>query len=122
MKSNKPEPERGWTPQKLKTHFTQMLKQIKEFGIKARGQKELIRFYQGEKMTMKQAILANCYQCLGYYESSGSDKDCKNMDCPIYFYMPYSSHKKTHSDKPPRTMSEEHKSVMRNAREAKRLL
>jgi hypothetical protein len=120
IEKRKEKTERGWTDIKLKDHFQFLIKQVEEEGIKARGQKEFILFLEGKVLTMKQQILAHCYQCSGYYDSMGAEKDCKNWACPMYFSMPYSSLKKR-SDKPPRVMTQEHKDIMRNARELKRM-
>ena len=49
------------------------------------------RFQEGSHITRKQAILAKCYDCMGYYADFGLDKDCKVKDCPLYPYHPYRS-------------------------------
>lgn len=41
-----------------------------------------------DKPTMKLAIMAHCHQCLGYW-SDGPDRDCRNVKCPLYPFMPY---------------------------------
>lgn len=40
-------------------------------------------------LTRKQAIRAFCCDCMSEFVD---DKDCKNMNCPLYPYMPYSSY------------------------------
>ena len=51
-----------------------------------KGQKEYERFKQGESMTFKQAIYAQCYECNGMEEGG---EDCKGESCPLYPFMPY---------------------------------
>lgn len=65
------------------------IKQIERYGVTARGRTELIKYLNGEKITQRQAILANCYTCMGYYADGRND--CKLKQCPLYPFMPYSS-------------------------------
>ena len=39
-----------------------------------------------KKLTMKNAILAKCWDCMGYY--TDGKKDCRNYHCPLYNWMP----------------------------------
>jgi hypothetical protein len=39
------------------------------------------------KLTMKQAILSKCHDCMGHY--SDGKIDCENIKCELYPYMPY---------------------------------
>jgi hypothetical protein len=39
------------------------------------------------KVTFKNAILAQCHECLGYY--ADGMQDCENVKCSLYSYMPY---------------------------------
>ena len=64
---------------------------LKKHGKSAQGRKELLKHFNGGKLTRKQAILANCYDCTCYY--ADGRKDCKMSECPLYPYMPYSSNK-----------------------------
>ena len=93
----------------------EIIKDINEFGISAKGKKELLNFCNGNRLNPRQSILAHCYQCLGYYDSLGSDKDCHNPTCPLYPYMPY----KLNNEKPKKIrkpMSEEHKRKLLQSR------
>jgi len=57
----------------------------------AQGKKEYIRHLKGEALTMKQAILGECYSCTaGYFDGK---RDCEGVDCPLYQYMPYRKNK-----------------------------
>jgi len=40
------------------------------------------------KPTRKQAILAQCWECMGHYDDPES-RDCENVNCPLYEYQPY---------------------------------
>jgi len=53
----------------------------------ARGKKELLKYLSGKRLTRGEALLANCYECMGYYIDGKAD--CKIYDCPLYQYMPY---------------------------------
>ena len=56
-------------------------------GIKAKGKNELIKYRNEERLTYKQAILANCYYCTaGYTDGKYS---CNIPNCPLYPFMPY---------------------------------
>lgn len=63
------------------------LESIKKLGIRAKGRKELIDHLKGKRLTRGQAILANCYDCMGFY--NGGMSDCRVTECPLYPYMPY---------------------------------
>ena len=61
---------------------------IKKHGKTAKGKNEYLSYMEhGTKLSHKQAILANCYQCLGFYMDGKND--CEIPDCPFYPYMPY---------------------------------
>jgi hypothetical protein len=55
---------------------------------KYQGQKELQNYLSGDKLSPKKAILAKCYECLGFYRDGAYN--CKMKDCPLYPFMPYS--------------------------------
>ena len=56
-------------------------------GKQAQGQKEFINYLQGGRMTLRQAVKAHCYDCMGYYEDGRVD--CELKDCPLHTFMPY---------------------------------
>lgn len=62
-------------------------KDIEQYGKDARGKRELLRHLMGERLTMKQGILAMCYDCNGYY--ADGKLDCLVPGCPLYGFMPY---------------------------------
>lgn len=51
-----------------------------------KGKKEYEKFLNGEKLSFKGAIRANCYMCNGLEEGGA---DCKGKSCPLYSFMPY---------------------------------
>lgn len=51
-----------------------------------KGKLEYKKFLDGEKLTRKQAILAQCYVCNG--EEEGGE-DCLGCSCPLYQYFSY---------------------------------
>jgi hypothetical protein len=92
-----------WTDKKTKERLDQMKKDVVEFGKAVKGRKEMLAFCNGEKVTLKGAIYAHCYECLGYQDNPGEDRDCENPVCPLYPFAPYSKKK----PKSTRTMSAE---------------
>lgn len=76
-------------------------------GMMARGKNELLSHLSGEDLTARQAILAKCYDCLGYMVDG--KEDCKMPLCPLYPFMPYNPNKrkvKTMSDEQKKAASE----------------
>ena len=61
-----------------------------------RGAREYRKFLEGNKLTRKQAMLAQCYMCNGEEESA---EDCQGKSCPMYSYQPYRGKKKSISHK-----------------------
>jgi len=61
--------------------------QIEERGMLAKGKKELVAHMEGRPQSKGQALLAKCYDCMGYY--SDGKTDCCIISCPLYPYMPY---------------------------------
>ena len=59
---------------------------------KIKGEKEYKKFKDGEKLTRKQAILAQCYACNGFEESA---EDCGGKSCPLYQYHHHRNKHKT---------------------------
>ena len=53
-----------------------------------KGQLEYRKWKKGQRLTRKQAILANCYVCNGLEESG---IDCGGTNCPLYQYHPHKS-------------------------------
>lgn len=53
----------------------------------ARGRKEFMTHLSGKPLTLKQAVLAKCYDCMAGY--TDGKVDCGIMNCPLYQWMPY---------------------------------
>lgn len=67
------------------------VKDIQRFGIRAKGQRERIRYLEGKPLTRAEAMLAQCYECTGGY--SDGARDCEIKTCSMYAYMPYGRQK-----------------------------
>lgn len=74
-----------------------ILREIKRHGKLVKGQKELIKYLKGEKLTKVQALKAKCYDCMGYFADGRAD--CMVYDCALYPFMPFSTKKPEKSAK-----------------------
>jgi hypothetical protein len=88
------------------------IKNIRKYGKTAQGQKELIKHLEGGKLTLRQAALANCYFCLGFY--ADGKIDCAMSHCPLHPFMPYNANRTKRTGK---ILTAEHKQKMRAARQ-----
>lgn len=88
------------------------VKSIRQYGKTARGQKELLKHLSGERLTLKQAVHAKCYDCAGFY--ADGKNDCRLSGCSLYPFMAYNENKIKRVTK--RTMTEAHKLKMQSAR------
>ena len=81
----------------------------------SKGYKEYMKFKNGDSLTRREAILAQCFQCNGPGEGG---EDCKGHDCPLYQYMPHRAGrtKKPLSEEQRRQLSER----LKKGREAKK--
>ncbi|MFA5346634.1 MAG: hypothetical protein WC294_00710 [Methanoregula sp.] len=52
-----------------------------------KGAVPFARLRAGAKLTRSRAMLAKCYDCMGFYVDGAGDCGCP--DCPLYFWMPY---------------------------------
>jgi hypothetical protein len=84
---------------------------IKQNGKTARGKKELLKHLEGGKITLRQAALAKCYDCMGYF--ADGKVDCKLPKCPLHSFMAFNTDK---SKRTTRIITEDHKTKMRAAR------
>lgn len=50
------------------------------------GQKEYNKFKEGKSLTVRQAVLSQCYVCNGQKDSR---VDCKGYSCTLYPFSPY---------------------------------
>jgi hypothetical protein len=60
---------------------------IKEKGKLAKGKREIVKYFSGLRLTARQAIVAKCYDCMGYYVDGKND--CIMKCCPLHDFMPY---------------------------------
>jgi len=49
------------------------LETVTKYGTESSGKKYLIRYLKGEKVTLKQAVLGKCCDCMGYYADGRND-------------------------------------------------
>lgn len=71
--------------------FEKRVEEIKKIGILTKGKKYLINHLKGKRLTQAQAILAHCYDCMGYY--SDGRQDCKATQCALYPLMTFNPNK-----------------------------
>jgi len=70
-----------------------IIEEIEKYGMYARGRSELIKYLEGKDITQKQAIMAKCYDCMGYY-GDGRGEVCLVTRCPLYLFMPYNPNRR----------------------------
>jgi hypothetical protein len=63
------------------------LTRIERYGKQVKGRVELIAHLEGKRLTLRQMILAKCYDCMGYFVDG--KVDCNISDCALYPLMPY---------------------------------
>ncbi len=81
--------------------------------IKARGIKELKKHLLGERLTLRQMVIAKCADCTNWY---GDGKiDCEIPDCPLYPMSPYGKHMPFKSQST-RTISPQHLKALMKGR------
>ena len=56
-------------------------------GPVAIGKPQLIKHLNGKRLTFKGAILAKCYECMGFFRDGKID--CQIKTCPLYPFQPY---------------------------------
>ena len=61
--------------------------EIMRDGKSAQGKRELLKHLDGKKLTLRQAVAAQCYSCTGYY--ADGKEDCGLLSCPLHGFMPY---------------------------------
>jgi len=88
------------------------IKNIRRHGKTAQGQKELLKHLSGQRITLKQAVNAHCYDCAGFY--SDGKHDCKMLHCSLFPFMPYNANREKRTIK--RIMPKDHMERMRAAR------
>jgi hypothetical protein len=64
---------------------------IRRHGKTARGQNELLKHLSGERLTLKQAVNAHCYDCTGFF--ADGKVDCGLKHCPLHPFMAYNENR-----------------------------
>lgn len=83
------------------------------------GKKEYISLLRGNKLTLRQATKAKCYECMGYYADGVGD--CGDPFCPLHAFMPYAIKKqKKESNRPKRVLTPEQLKKMQEGRKKSR--
>ena len=88
------------------------IENIQRYGKTARGQKEILKHLSGQRLTLKQAVLAHCYDCLGFY--ADGKHDCNMPHCPLHPFMAYNEERVKRTIN--KSLTEEHKQKMIEAR------
>jgi len=65
----------------------QVKAQIAKHGLTSGGMTVYLKYLSGKRLTNKQAIMAKCFDCCGYY--ADGRQDCGIKVCPLYPLMPY---------------------------------
>lgn len=60
-------------------------------GKTARGQKEILKHLSGQRLTLKQAVLAHCYDCSGFF--ADGKVDCECPACSLHPFMAYNQNR-----------------------------
>jgi hypothetical protein len=55
------------------------------------GKTNLVKHLEGKTLSARQAVIAKCCDCMGYYVDGRLD--CKMPDCSLYPFMPYRENK-----------------------------
>ena len=74
-----------------------LIKLIKKHGAFNVGKSRLIKYFQGEHITRKDAIYAYCFDCQGYCEDGKFE--CDQLQCPLYPYSQFNKYNIDKSDK-----------------------
>ncbi len=64
---------------------------IRRHGKTAKGKKELIKHLEGRRLTLRQATLAKCFDCTGYF--ADGKNDCSMPHCPLHPFMAYNENR-----------------------------
>jgi hypothetical protein len=50
------------------------------------GEVQYAKFKTGARLTRREAMRAQCYECNGFEEGR---EDCRGISCPLYQFFPY---------------------------------
>jgi hypothetical protein len=71
--------------------MNERIKNIRQYGKTARGKNELLKHLSGQRLTLKQAVYAKCYDCAGFY--SDGKHDCNMPHCSLHPFMAYNQNR-----------------------------
>lgn len=58
-----------------------------EKGLETPGKRYLVKHIKGERITLRQAVMAKCFECMcGFADGR---QDCKITVCALYPWMPF---------------------------------
>jgi len=69
-----------------------LIDNIEKYGMNGKTKDNLIKYLEGAKLSVTQAVKCKCYDCNGY--QADGRIDCKVTHCPLYPWMPYGTVKK----------------------------
>ena len=67
-------------------------------GLQSQGRTAYLKYLETGNISLKNAVLAKCYECMGYF--ADGRKDCEMPDCPLYPYMLYGEKWKNRKKRP----------------------
>lgn len=92
--------------------MNERIKNIRQYGKTARGKNELLKHLSGQRLTLKQAVNARCYDCMGMF--ADGKVDCQMPHCSLHPFMAYNLDRVKRTVK--KTMPGDHMEKMRTAR------
>lgn len=76
----------------------QRIRDVLQYGQRAAGQANYLRYLRGENLSASQAIIAFCYACEG--NAADGTYDCGDVCCPLYPWHPYKKFKTSKTSDP----------------------
>ena len=71
-----------------------IIKAIETRGLNTRGKRDYLRHLKGERLTQRQAIAAQCYDCQGFCQDGRPA--CDIDTCALHPYSPFGGLAKKH--------------------------
>jgi hypothetical protein len=59
-----------------------LIADIKKYGLTVRGRREYLKYLNKEKITLRQAVAAHCYDCQGFFADGRTP--CPDELCPLW--------------------------------------
>jgi hypothetical protein len=60
---------------------------IKKYGLSVRGRREYLKYLNNEKITLRQAVAAHCYDCQGFFADGRAP--CPDELCPLWLWSQF---------------------------------